>query len=289
LRQTLSKGIVVAAAATGVLSLYGGSAAFADTRAHGAAQGSPGLLSGNSVQAPVDVPVNVCGNSADAAAALNPAFGNSCANEQDSGLRAHAGHKSHAGHGGLGRHGSHGSPHRHPLADSDDRSGHGDFVRGSGYGDLGRDLARDSGYRDFVRDVARDSGYGDLGREVARDSGYGDLLGPGSTTPSSYGDDETTPASYGGDETTTPPRGHRSTPPGGGHSTPPGGGRTTPPPGGSRTAPPHGGGEHHPGQPPALAHTGGDARSTLAASAASAALIAAGTVLYRRGRSAAHR
>ncbi|WEO97321.1 chaplin family protein [Streptomyces sp. FXJ1.172] len=263
MRQTLSKGIVVAAAATGVLSLYGGSAAFADTRAHGAAQGSPGLLSGNNVQAPVDVPVNVCGNSADAAAALNPAFGNSCANEQDSVHRAHAGHKSHAGHGGRGRHGSHGSPHRHPLADSDDRSGHGDFVR--------------------------DSGYGDLGRDVARDSGYGDLLGPGSTTPPSYGDDETTPASYGGDETTAPPRGHRSTPPGGGHSTPPGGGRTTPPPGGSRTTPPHGGGEHHPGQPPALAHTGGDARSTLAASAASAALIAAGTVLYRRGRSTAHR
>ncbi|MGA4840798.1 chaplin family protein [Streptomyces sp. G45] len=44
------------------------------------ASGSPGVLSGNSVQAPVEVPVNACGNTVDAAAALNPAFGNECAN-----------------------------------------------------------------------------------------------------------------------------------------------------------------------------------------------------------------
>lgn len=48
--------------------------------ARGGAQGSPGVLSGNSVSVPVDVPVNVCGNSVDAVGLLNPSFGNSCAN-----------------------------------------------------------------------------------------------------------------------------------------------------------------------------------------------------------------
>ncbi len=71
-----------AAAATSVLSLYG-SAAFADTQADGVAQNSAGVLSGNTVQAPIEVPVNVCGNTVDAAAALNPAFGNRCGNVSD--------------------------------------------------------------------------------------------------------------------------------------------------------------------------------------------------------------
>ncbi|MFF9405735.1 chaplin [Streptomyces anandii] len=79
LRQTLTRGVFAAAAATSVLSLYG-SPALADSNADGIAKGSPGLLSGNSVQAPVEVPVNVCGNTVDGAAALNPAFGNKCAN-----------------------------------------------------------------------------------------------------------------------------------------------------------------------------------------------------------------
>jgi LPXTG-motif cell wall-anchored protein len=38
-----------------------------------------------------------------------------------------------------------------------------------------------------------------------------------------------------------------------------------------------------------LPHTGGDSRAMVATSAASAALIAAGAILYRRGRSAARR
>ncbi|MER7304105.1 chaplin, partial [Streptomyces griseoluteus] len=80
MRQTLSKGMVVAAAATGVLSLYV-SQALADSGAHGAAQGSPGALSGNTLQVPVHVPVNVCGHSVDVAAALNPAVGNACAKD----------------------------------------------------------------------------------------------------------------------------------------------------------------------------------------------------------------
>ncbi|MEU6478866.1 chaplin [Streptomyces sp. NPDC047017] len=79
MRQTLSRGVFVAAAATSVLSLYG-SPAFADSSAQGAAHGSAGVLSGNTVQVPVEVPVNACGNTVDGAAALNPAFGNKCSN-----------------------------------------------------------------------------------------------------------------------------------------------------------------------------------------------------------------
>ncbi|MFJ9039989.1 chaplin [Streptomyces sp. NPDC102406] len=55
--------------------------AFADAGAQGAAVGSPGVLSGNVVQVPVHVPVNLCGNSIDVIALLNPTFGNPCAND----------------------------------------------------------------------------------------------------------------------------------------------------------------------------------------------------------------
>ncbi|MFC8147632.1 chaplin [Streptomyces paradoxus] len=79
MRQTLSKGAFAAAAATGILSLYG-SPALADSDASGVAKDSPGALSGNSVQVPVDVPVNLCGNTVNVLAALNTAFGNSCGN-----------------------------------------------------------------------------------------------------------------------------------------------------------------------------------------------------------------
>ncbi|MFE6688774.1 chaplin family protein [Streptomyces sp. NPDC057743] len=48
--------------------------------AAGGATNSPGVGSGNAVQAPVDVPVNACGNSVDVVGLLNPVFGNDCAN-----------------------------------------------------------------------------------------------------------------------------------------------------------------------------------------------------------------
>ncbi|MFJ9039967.1 chaplin [Streptomyces sp. NPDC102406] len=49
--------------------------------ATGVAQNSPGVLSGDNIQIPVHVPVNVCGNSIDVIGLLNPAFGNSCEND----------------------------------------------------------------------------------------------------------------------------------------------------------------------------------------------------------------
>ncbi|MCF2529711.1 chaplin [Yinghuangia sp. KLBMP8922] len=72
--------VVVLAAATGGLALAGGGVAMADAEANGAAVGSPGVGSGNSVQVPVHVPVNVCGNTVSVIGVLNPAFGNFCAN-----------------------------------------------------------------------------------------------------------------------------------------------------------------------------------------------------------------
>lgn len=62
------------AAGTGMASATGGG------QADGMAVGSPGVVSGNVVQVPVDVPVNVSGNSVNVVGALNPAFGNTAVN-----------------------------------------------------------------------------------------------------------------------------------------------------------------------------------------------------------------
>ena len=75
------KKIVAAAAATGGLVLAGAGMAVADSGAQGAAVHSPGVVSGNVVQVPVHIPVNVCGNTISVIGLLNPAFGNVCINK----------------------------------------------------------------------------------------------------------------------------------------------------------------------------------------------------------------
>ncbi|GAB2786206.1 chaplin ChpH [Streptomyces chlorus] len=75
------KKVVAVAAATGGLVLAGAGMAAADSGAQGAAVHSPGVVSGNVVQAPVHVPVNVCGNTVSVIGLLNPAFGNTCVNQ----------------------------------------------------------------------------------------------------------------------------------------------------------------------------------------------------------------
>ncbi|MFE6594367.1 chaplin ChpH [Streptomyces sp. NPDC057781] len=75
------KKVVAVAAATGGLVLAGAGMAVADSGAQGAAVHSPGVLSGNVVQVPVHVPVNVCGNTVSVIGLLNPAFGNVCINK----------------------------------------------------------------------------------------------------------------------------------------------------------------------------------------------------------------
>lgn len=76
-------------AVTGSAVVAGAGLAVADAGAHGAAVGSPGVLSGNLVQVPVHVPVNVCGNTVNVIALLNPAFGNTCVNASGGGAEHH--------------------------------------------------------------------------------------------------------------------------------------------------------------------------------------------------------
>ncbi|MDX3569799.1 chaplin [Streptomyces bobili] len=72
-----------AAVVAGLVLALGGAAApaFADSGANGAAIGSPGFLSGNVVQVPIHIPVNVCGNTVNIIALLNPSAGNVCVND----------------------------------------------------------------------------------------------------------------------------------------------------------------------------------------------------------------
>ncbi|MEV7778221.1 chaplin [Kitasatospora sp. NPDC088351] len=77
--RNIKKAAVLSLATAGlVVGAAGG--AFASSGAEGVAAGSPGVLSGNQIQIPVHVPINLCGNSIDIIGLLNPAFGNHCAN-----------------------------------------------------------------------------------------------------------------------------------------------------------------------------------------------------------------
>ncbi len=67
-------------AAAGAALVAGAGVAAADADAGAAAVGSPGVISGNVVQVPVHIPVNLCGNTINAVGLLNPAFGNTCVN-----------------------------------------------------------------------------------------------------------------------------------------------------------------------------------------------------------------
>ncbi|MFF6838472.1 chaplin [Streptomyces tanashiensis] len=122
MRQIRRSGLATLLVTGGALALSAG-AAYADAGAQGAAVGSPGVGSGNTLQLPVHVPVNVCGNTVNVVGLLNPAAGNSCANrsarhetggygDEDGGGRTHkdepgtprGGEQAGGSHGG----GSHG-------------------------------------------------------------------------------------------------------------------------------------------------------------------------------------
>ncbi|MFJ9415352.1 MULTISPECIES: chaplin [unclassified Streptomyces] len=80
--KRVSKAVVLSAAA-GVAVVGGAGIASAGghgATAHGAVKNSPGVLSGNLVQTPLDMPINVCGNTLEAVGLLSPAFGNHCVN-----------------------------------------------------------------------------------------------------------------------------------------------------------------------------------------------------------------
>ncbi|WP_370414611.1 chaplin [Streptomyces fradiae] len=75
----IAKAVALSVGAAAAVAGSAGVAA-ASAGAEGAAVHSPGVLSGNLVQVPVHVPINVCGNTVSVIGALNPAFGNTCVN-----------------------------------------------------------------------------------------------------------------------------------------------------------------------------------------------------------------
>jgi hypothetical protein len=77
--NTVKKAVFITAAAGGILAA-GMGAASAGAGADGAAVNSPGVASGNNIEAPIHIPINICGNSVDVVGVLNPTFGNQCYN-----------------------------------------------------------------------------------------------------------------------------------------------------------------------------------------------------------------
>ncbi|MCQ4079713.1 chaplin [Streptomyces sp. RB6PN25] len=65
---------------TGAVVIAAAGSAAADTGTWGAAVYSPGVLSGNLFQHPIDMPINICGNSFNTVGLLNRAFGKVCLN-----------------------------------------------------------------------------------------------------------------------------------------------------------------------------------------------------------------
>jgi hypothetical protein len=80
----VSKAVVMSAVAgiavVGGAGIAGATTGKSGASAVGGASHSPGVVSGNVVQVPISVPINVCGNTANLVGALNPAFGNKCTN-----------------------------------------------------------------------------------------------------------------------------------------------------------------------------------------------------------------
>ncbi|MDH6625260.1 hypothetical protein M2271_003071 [Streptomyces sp. LBL] len=74
--KNLKKAAAVTMVAGGLIAAGAGMASATDAHADGKAVGSPGVVSGNLIQAPVHVPVNAVGNSVNVIGVLNPAFGN---------------------------------------------------------------------------------------------------------------------------------------------------------------------------------------------------------------------
>jgi len=79
--KNLKKAAAVTMVAGGLLAAGTGMASATDAHADGKAVGSPGIVSGNLIQAPIHIPANVSGNSVNVIGVLNPAFGNLAVNK----------------------------------------------------------------------------------------------------------------------------------------------------------------------------------------------------------------
>jgi hypothetical protein len=247
MRQVTRKGLMTVAAATGVLAAAGGYA-HADSGANGSSSDSPGVLSGNTVQVPVHIPVNVCGNTVDVVGILNPASGNTCANK-DGGSHHSDGGSDTGGGSHTGDHSSGGGSHA---------SGHTSDSPGIGSGNLVQ--------------VPIDVPVNVCGNSI-------DLIGVGNAA---------TDADCGNGGHATPPGGHETTPPADPEhpvtpteptdpvtpSTPPSSAQPNHP--GTQTV-------SQPKGSAQLAHTGSDVPVGLVLPVGAGALLA-GAVLYRKAR-----
>lgn len=244
MRRVTRNGVIGVVAASGAMAVtIPVCAAFAadGASADGSAAGSPGLISGNTVQLPVHVPVNACGNTVNVVGLLNPAAGNACANGSGSGGSASATSGGASASGGSAAHGG-AAANGGASARGAEQNSPG-VLSGNGV-QLPVDLPVNvSGNSVSVVGVGNPA------------QGNTSVNGPGDNVPQPSGP--------------TPPtrRVPRPVVPVKAHPRP-----TTP-----RSAPQAG---------PTLAHTGAD---EIAPAAASATLLLAGTVLYRRFRSRAER
>ncbi|MFF7969905.1 chaplin family protein [Streptomyces sp. NPDC007905] len=76
------RSFVTTAVLAGALGLAGSTAAYAaDPNPVGTAVNSPGVLSGNVIQVPVDLGLNLCGDSINLIGLLNPSVGNVCTSQ----------------------------------------------------------------------------------------------------------------------------------------------------------------------------------------------------------------
>ncbi|WP_063796083.1 chaplin [Peterkaempfera griseoplana] len=120
--RNIKKAVFVSAASLGVIVAGATAAAAQGADAEAAAVGSPGVVSGNVVQVPIDIPINLCGNSVNIVGILNPAFGNTCINASGD-FRRHFG-RGHESGGEF--------------------SGHGEQAGGGGFHSRGNDNGRDN-------------------------------------------------------------------------------------------------------------------------------------------------
>ncbi|MFF4394870.1 chaplin [Streptomyces sp. NPDC001480] len=241
MRRVTRNGVIGVVAASGAIAVtMPVCAAFAadGASADGSAAGSPGLISGNTVQLPVHVPVNACGNTVNVVGLLNPAAGNACANAGGSG-----GSASTASGGGT-------------TASGGASTSGGASARGGTHDSPG--VLSGNGVQLPVDLPVNVSG------NTVSVVGAGNPA-QGNTSVNGPGDNAPQPSNP------TPPvkAAPRPTPVT----------KTHPRPATPDSAPPRTGS--------ALAHTGADEMAPAAA--ASAALLLAGTVLYRRFRSHAER
>ncbi|MFF9215493.1 chaplin family protein [Streptomyces viridosporus] len=318
MRQTLSRGVFAAAAATGILSLYG-TPALADSYAVGGVEDSPGVLSGNNVQAPVHVPVNACGNTVGAVSAFNTAADSFCANDsqaRESGARSSdsshsasprgASSYGESGGGAQAVGGTEGSPgvlsgnnvqapvHVPVNACGNDVTAVGAFNTAADSSCANDSQARESGDRSSASSRGASS-YGESGGGARAVGGTGGS--PGVLSGNNVQAPVHVPlnvcgntldliglfdSSYGTScaNTTQPGYGTEDVTPPRTVTPAPEPGKRTPP------APPSVD-EERPGPGPQLAETG--AEGLIVASAASAALITGGALLYRRRRAGGHR